>query len=255
MRIAFLTGAGMSAESGVPTFRDALTGLWARFDPQRLATPEAFAENPALVWGWYRWRAARVAAALPNAGHAGIARLEALGHRVEVITQNVDDLHERAGSSRVHHLHGRLLASRCAACGARRAPDPILDGSAMEDGGAREAPPQCTDCGGSYRPDVVWFGEALPQAPWEKACAAIDGCELAVVIGTSGLVQPAASLPALALARGVPVLEINPDATPLSTRVDALWRVPASRGIAALLERLEAAARTAPRDLIAAAPL
>ncbi|WP_425603266.1 SIR2 family NAD-dependent protein deacylase [Luteimonas endophytica] len=244
----------MSAESGISTFRDALTGLWARFDPQRLATPEAFAADPALVWGWYRWRAAQVAAARPNAGHAGIARLEASGHRVDVITQNVDDLHERAGSTRVLHLHGRLLASRCADCGARRAPDPILGGPPPAETGAPEPPPRCDACAGSYRPDVVWFGEALPQAPWEAACAAIQACELLVVVGTSGLVQPAASLPGLALARAVPVLEINPDATPLSARADALWRLPASRGIAALVARLEAAPGGDPRVLVAATP-
>lgn len=237
MRLVFLTGAGMSAESGVPTFRDTLTGLWSRFDAQALATPTAFRRDPALVWGWYRWRAAQLRRAAPNAGHAAIATLERAGHAVDVVTQNVDDLHERAGSTRVAHLHGRLLHSRCMDCGARCEPDPIVD-PAPPDEGAPEAPPACERCGGSYRPDVVWFGEALPEAAWEAGLHAIARCDRVVVVGTSGLVQPAASLPQLARENGKPVLEINPVPSAITPGVDVHWAMPASAGLARLVDEL-----------------
>src|SRR5690606_37099164 len=183
MRIVFLTGAGMSAESGVPTFRDALTGLWARFDAEQLATSGAFRRDPALCWGWYRWRAALVRRAAPNAGHLAIAGAAREGRTVSVVTQNVDDLHERAGSSGVVHLHGSLYASRCMDCGATTSPDPILDRLDALAEGAREAPPRCPRCDGLFRPGVVWFGEALPEAAWERACAAVADCDLVVVVG------------------------------------------------------------------------
>ncbi|MCD9027088.1 NAD-dependent protein deacylase [Luteimonas sp. BDR2-5] len=241
MRIAVLSGAGLSADSGIPTFRDAPAGLWARFDPAELATAAAFRRDPALVWGWYRWRAAMVRAARPNAGHAGIAGLAAAGHAVDVVTQNVDDLHERAGSRDVVHLHGRLLASRCIDCGARSEPDPMLGPGASPATGAREPPPACDRCGGDFRPDVVWFGEPLPVDAWRAAHEAIARCALLVVVGTSSLVQPAAGLPDIALAAGTPVLEINPAATGLSPRADAHWRTGASDGIARLAAALAAA--------------
>lgn len=238
MRIVFLTGAGMSAKSGVPTFRDALTGLWARFDAERLATEAAFRRDPALVWGWYRWRAAKVRQALPNAGHAGIAALQA-AHEVRVITQNVDDLHERAGSREATHLHGSLFASRCLDCGARARPDPILhDLDAHAGDGRRESPPPCAHCGAPIRPGVVWFGEALPADAWDAAVAGIANCDLLAVIGTSGLVRPAASLPGLARDAGVRVLEINPIETPLTPSMHASWRATASDGIARLASLL-----------------
>jgi NAD-dependent deacetylase len=234
VRIAFLTGAGMSAESGVPTFRDALTGLWARFDPERLATEAAFREDPALVWGWYRWRAALVSRAQPNAGHLGIARLQDR-HQVQVVTQNVDDLHERAGSRDVVHLHGSLFASRCIGCGRRAAPDPIVQRmDAVPADGGREAPPHCAGCGDAIRPGVVWFGEALPDVAWHAATEAIAGCDVLIVVGTSGLVHPAAALPAHARETGRRVLEINPTDTPIAKVVHASWREPAGAGIARL---------------------
>lgn len=250
MRLVVLSGAGISAESGIPTFRDALTGLWARFDAERLATEAAFRAEPALVWGWYRWRAAMVAAAAPNAAHRDVAALVDDGHAVTVVTQNVDDLHERGGARDVVHLHGRLLASRCIACGARVAPDPILAAPAPPDGGTREPPPVCAACGAAFRPDVVWFGEALPTAAWTAAEAAIDACDLLIVVGTSSLVWPAAGLPARALDAGVPVLEINPQPTPLSLQATAHWPLVASAGIARLRVRLR---RTPgdPRSLLA----
>jgi len=237
MRIAFLTGAGMSAESGIPTFRDALTGLWAQYDAEQLATPSAFRRDPALCWGWYRWRAALVRRAQPNPGHLGIAGLARRGHAVDVVTQNVDDLHERAGSRDVVHLHGSLFASRCLDCGATREPDPILDSLDARDEGRREPPPVCGACGGPFRPGVVWFGEALPESAWNRAVHAVDGCELLVVVGTSGLVQPAASLPSLARTRGVRVIEINPVESGISAFADEHLRMPAGAGVQVLLER------------------
>ena len=231
----FLTGAGMSAESGVPTFRDGLTGLWSRFDAQTLATPEAFRRDPALVWGWYRWRAWQLLRVHPNAGHDAIAALARRGYRVDVVTQNVDDLHERAGSRGVAHLHGELLRSRCIDCGARRHPDPITHDLAPPAEGGRETPPSCAACGGAFRPDVVWFGEALPQAQWDTALEAIAACDRVVVVGTSGLVQPAASLPGLARDLGKPVLEINPVPSALTPSADDYWPMTASAGLARLL--------------------
>jgi NAD-dependent deacetylase len=238
--VVFLTGAGMSAESGVPTFRDALTGLWSRFDAEALATPEAFRRDPELVWGWYRWRAAQVLGVQPHAGHHAIAALARRGFQVDVVTQNVDDLHERAGSKNVVHLHGRLLRSRCLECGARRDPDPITLDPVQAGDGAREAPPRCSACGGPFRPDVVWFGEALPPDGWDRAQNALARCDRVVVVGTSGLVQPAASLPAFARALGKPVLEINPRPSALTPEVDAFWPLPASEGLMRLLDELGA---------------
>ena len=245
MRITVVTGAGMSAESGIPTFRDAPAGLWARFDPQRLATPEAFEEDPALVWGWYRWRAALVLRARPNPGHLGLARLEDDGHDVTVVTQNVDDLHERAGSGRVLHLHGSLFASRCSQCAAAPAFEPLREYlEAVPAEGAREEPPTCSACGGRLRPGVVWFGEGLPEGPWRQAQEAVADCDLLLVIGTSNLVYPAAALPVTALEAGTPVLEINPQPTALSAHANASWRLPASEGVERLATRLHQSAGT-----------
>lgn len=239
MRLVVLSGAGMSAESGIPTFRDALTGLWARFDAERLATEDAFRADPALVWGWYRWRAAMVAAAAPNAAHTDVAALVDDGHALTVVTQNVDDLHERGGVGDVLHLHGRLLASRCIGCGTRVTPDPILAPPSPPDGDARETPPACAACGAAFRPDVVWFGESLPTDAWDAAEIAIDACDLLVVVGTSSLVWPAAGLPERAMRTGTPVLEINPQATPLSSRATAHWPLTATAGMAQLRARLQ----------------
>lgn len=238
MKLVFLTGAGMSAESGVPTFRDALTGLWARFDPEQLATRDAFRHDPDLVWGWYRWRAAQVRAAEPHAGHAATAQLDREGHVVHVVTQNVDDLHERAGSSRVEHLHGRLLRSRCIECGATPSPDPIVAPYDAGADGRREPTPRCAACGGALRPDVVWFGEALPEAAWNASVDAIRAADRVIVVGTSGLVQPAASLPSIARRSGKHVLEINPAPSALTADVDEYWAMPASTGLARWVESL-----------------
>jgi len=227
--IAVLTGAGVSAESGIPTFRDAQTGLWAQFSPQELATPEAFRRNPRLVWEWYAWRRQLVAGAQPNPAHYALAAIEKCLQNFTLITQNVDGLHARAGTIRLIELHGNLSRVKCFA------EDRVVE-QWQETG---ELPPHCPQCGGLLRPDVVWFGELLPRAALEAAVEAAQRCAVFLSIGTSGLVEPAASLPRVALQSGATVLLINPEvptrATPplyaigakagevLPALVDAIW--------------------------------
>lgn len=230
--ITVLTGAGMSAESGIPTFRGDRNGLWARFDPMALATPEAWQADCNLVWGWYLWRMAMVRRAQPNAGHVALARL-AQRKEVAIVTQNVDDLHERAGSRDVVHVHGELFASRCDVCGAHAAHDIPLE--AADAPALRVAPPQCAHCTGQLRPGVVWFGEALPEEAWNAALRAVEACDLLLVIGTSGLVHPAAGLPRIAKRRGARVIEINPVESAHSEDADACLRMTAAE-FAALLQ-------------------
>ncbi|WP_326559961.1 SIR2 family NAD-dependent protein deacylase [Micromonospora sp. NBC_01796] len=215
-RVVVFTGAGISAESGVPTFRDDLTGLWARFDAEQLATPEAFFADPELVWGWYEWRRARVRRAQPNAGHLAVAAIEDLIPGTVVITQNVDDLHERAGSRAPVHLHGSLFAPRCVTESAHPADFPTTTGEEVaDDEGGRIAPPRCVRCGALVRPGVVWFGEALPGAALTAAVEAASACDVLLTIGTSGLVYPAAEIPHIAAHSGATVMQINPQPTPL----------------------------------------
>ncbi|HYD93727.1 MAG TPA: NAD-dependent deacylase [Noviherbaspirillum sp.] len=201
--IAVFTGAGVSAESGIPTFRDAQTGLWARFRAEDLATPEAFRRDPVTVWNWYAWRRELMRNARPNPAHDALARLERLVPRVTVITQNVDGLHARAGSSDVIELHGNIWHNLCSACGK----------CVMDEQLSNDTPPLCPDCGGRIRPGVVWFGEALPVAAWTRASEVLETADLFFCIGTSSLVEPAASLPRYARACGRPVIQINPEAT------------------------------------------
>lgn len=227
--LVVLTGAGMSAESGVPTFRDAQTGLWEKYDPTALATPEAWAHDKEMVWAWYRWREHLVSGSRPNAGHLAVARATA-DRDVVVVTQNVDDLHERAGSQPVHHLHGSLFAHRCDTCGT-----PIEVGPPPAESVDRLPPPDCERCGGQARPGVVWFGEHLPSQPWEAAVSAVTSAEAILVVGTSGLVRPAASLPSLAAAEGIPVVEVNPGPSGLGTEVSVHLRATAGDALPALL--------------------
>lgn len=208
--VAVLTGAGISAESGVPTFREAQTGLWAQYDPTELATPAAFKRNPRLVWDWYAWRRELVSAAQPNAGHLALVQLEQHIPRFTLITQNVDGLHRRAGSERVIELHGNLFRFICEAHH-----HPVTDWK-----GDQRVPPHCAVCGSLVRPDVVWFGEPLPADALREALAAARSADVFLTIGTSGVVQPAASLPAEAAAAGAILVEINPDETPLSRTMD-----------------------------------
>lgn len=225
--LVVLTGAGVSQESGIPTFRDALTGLWARFDATQLATPEAFAADPDLVWGWYEWRRGRVLRCEPNAAHRAIGELARRVPRFTLITQNVDGLHERAGSPEVIGLHGSLHRPYCARCGAPHAlPEGVPEGSAA---GERQPPPRCQSCGGTVRPGVVWFGEPLPAGPWGRAEAAARACDLLLSVGTSALVYPAASLPGLAADQGAWVVQINPEFTSLEGLARFNLRGPAAR--------------------------
>lgn len=238
--ITVFSGAGMSAESGIATFRDAQTGLWETFDPAELATPEAWERDPALVWGWYRWCAREVLAAEPNAGHRALAELGA-SRTVMVVTQNVDDLHERAGSDVVSHLHGSLFAPRCSVC------DTPYDGPGARPSAAdpdtehvepRVTPPICARCGGDVRPGVVWFGEALPADDWKRADQAFRAGEVVIVVGTSGIVYPAASLPERAVREGIPVIEFNPAESSVTDFATHSLRVPAAEGLPALLRAL-----------------
>ncbi|WP_024693002.1 SIR2 family NAD-dependent protein deacylase [Pseudomonas syringae] len=206
--IVVFTGAGASAESGIPTFRDALSGLWKRFDPAQLATPEAFRADPSLCWGWYEWRRQKVIQAQPNGAHLAIAELTRHVPKLTVVTQNVDDLHERAGSLDVIHLHGSLHAPRCIDCGLAYTLPPASD--ALPEDGSRIEPPRCSACSGYVRPGVVWFGEMLPERAWSAGLAAADDCDVFLSIGTSGIVYPAAELPLRALGRGSTVVHINP---------------------------------------------
>jgi NAD-dependent deacetylase len=234
-RICVFTGAGMSAESGVPTFRGTHDSLWSRFDPMRLATADAWRADASLVWAWYRWRMERVRDARPHAGHRALSELARRTVKVSLITQNVDDLHERAGSVVDAHVHGSLFALRCFDCDV-----PFEDGLSPFDLGAqRIAPMACTHCGGGIRPGVVWFGEALPDDAWQSATAAARECALMLVVGTSGLVHPAAGLPALARQNGAVVVEINPERTALSDEVDHVWRATAAEALP-VLARLSA---------------
>jgi NAD-dependent deacetylase len=215
-RVLALTGAGVSAESGVPTFRGP-EGVWRTFRSEQLATPEAFARDPKLVWEWYAWRRERVAPCAPNAAHLALAALEAAMPEFLLATQNVDGLHARAGSRRLVELHGSLWRVRCTGCAAT---------SDHRDAFA-ELPPRC-GCGALLRPDVVWFGEALSPPVLERAFAAARQADVVVVAGTSSLVYPAAALPETALFSGAYVIEVNPEATPLSEKASVSLRGPAA---------------------------
>lgn len=209
-RVTVLTGSGVSAESGVPTFRDAQTGLWSNFKPEELATPAAFRRNPRLVWEWYEWRRKLVAAAKPNPAHLALVELEQLVPRFTLITQNVDGLHQRAGSRVVIELHGNITRTKC-----------FEEDSVVTDwADTGEVPPRCPRCGGLLRPDVVWFEEAMPEAETALALERSAGCEVFFSIGTSTVVYPAAGLPFHARSHGATVVEINPAPTPLTNEAD-----------------------------------
>jgi len=225
--VCVLTGAGVSAESGIPTFRDALTGLWAKFNPEDLATPEAFEHDPKFVWDWYEFRRELIRKAEPNSGHYALAELARRVPRLTLVTQNVDGLHQRAGSHGVLEYHGNILRDRCTVEQVRA--------DRSED--SRHGLPRCAACGGLLRPDVVWFGETIPAGPMLAANEAAEDCDVFISVGTSSLVYPAAGLAETALAAGAKVIEVNPNSTELSGTADLV--LAGASGI--LLPRLVAA--------------
>lgn len=216
-RLAVLTGAGISAESGVPTFRGE-AGLWRNFRPEELATPAAFRRAPALVWEWYEWRRGLIGQCRPNAAHHTLVEMEQAIPHFTLITQNVDGLHRLAGSRRVIELHGNIWRMRCTRQGS------ITD---RRDHPLSEIPPRC-ECGALLRPDVVWFGENLPPEALQAAFDAAQSCQVMLVIGTSGVVEPAALLPRVAQGSGARVIEINVEATPISRDADETILGPAA---------------------------
>ena len=216
-RIVILSGAGVSAESGIPTFRDKQTGLWEKFDAAELATPYAFERDSALVWGWYEWRRAAVLNAQPNPAHRAIAAMANHVQQFALITQNVDDLHERAGSRNVLHLHGELSRPYCENCRQPYAhPTEIPQ---LPPAGARIDPPRCASCGAKIRPGVVWFGERIPNDVWDSARDAAKHCDLFLVCGTASVVQPAASLTDIAADAGATTIQVNPNPTDIDGSV------------------------------------
>jgi len=229
-RVLALTGAGISAESGVPTFRDAQTGLWAQYRAEQLATPEAFEENPRLVWEWYAWRRDLVAKAEPNPGHHALVALERRYADFTLVTQNVDGLHARAGSRNVVELHGNIAKTLCFR---ERTP---VDEYSDEQG----VPPRCPRCGAFLRPGVVWFGEALPREALARADEVARACDVVLSIGTSSMVQPAAGLPFVAKSSGAYLIEINPSPTALSPHADVVLSGPAGQLLPELVRLLDA---------------
>ncbi len=234
-KVVVLTGSGISAASGVPTFRDAQSGVWSRFRPEDLATPDAFKTNPGRVWRWYQWRRELVGQAEPNPAHFAVRDLEEHFTSFTLITQNVDGLHQRAGSRDVIEFHGNIMRNKCFD------EERILD--AVEEPDA--APPRCPHCGGPVRPDVVWFGERIPALTLEAAFEEAAGCDVFFCIGTSALVHPAANLAAVAHNAGAMLVEINPDRTPLSDVADFSLKAPAGEALPQLVAELRQSAAAA----------
>lgn len=210
----------------MPTFREAQTGLWAQYDPLELATPEAFARDPELVWRWYQWRRQLVAKAAPNAGHKALAELASLVPRLTLVTQNVDGMHQRAGSRDVIEFHGNIFTNRC-----------FADGRIVEAAGD-EGVPSCPDCGAHVRPGVVWFGEAIPEDALRASFAAAGDCDVFLSVGTSALVYPAAGLADIAIAAGATTIEVNPSPTGQSDSYTASLRGNAGVVLPKLVESL-----------------
>lgn len=237
-KIAVLTGAGVSKESGVPTFRDALDGLWARFNPQELATPMAFANNPKLVWEWYEFRREMMQNAKPNPGHIALAALEKRCDDFTLITQNVDDLHEQAGSENIIHLHGSIAQNKCFYdCQG----DPTLVDISQIIWDKSSGPPPCPHCGRWVRPNVVWFHEMLPAIALAQAYAASRSAAVMLVVGTSGLVTPAADLPSHTKSAGGKIIEVNPDYSMITRIADIKLDSAAGEVLPQLLVAMEKA--------------
>lgn len=234
-RVHVFTGAGMSAESGLETYRNDKTSLWENVDPQAMASIDAWHRDPDPMWAWYLWRAQVARQATPNAGHLALAQWEHLCDEMLVTTQNIDDLHERAGSQKVAHLHGSLFAWRCSACAL------LYDEVQLPtEPATRLTPPACPECGQAIRPGVVWFGESLPEWEWSQAEYWMRSADLVVIVGTSGVVYPAAALPDTARQCGVPIVEISPAATGLTPVASVSWVTTAAQGLPLLVADLRA---------------
>jgi len=229
--IAF-TGAGISAESGVPTFRGS-DGLWRKYRPEELATPEAFKRNPALVWEFYRWRMRKILEARPNPAHYALAELEEMGILKAVITQNVDDLHREAGTKNIIELHGNIFRVRCTSCPYR---ENLKASGRVREFVNSEDVPRCPRCGSPLRPDVVWFGEALPRDALERAFRLAEKADVVIVVGTSGLVYPAAYVPYIVKEHGGRVIEVNVERSGITPIADVFLRGKAGEILPKLVE-------------------
>jgi NAD-dependent deacetylase len=229
--VVVFTGAGASKESGIATFREPEEGLWAQYDPMELATPEAYLRNPVFVWTWYEHRFGKNAAAEPNPGHFAIAELERLRPKVSVITQNIDGLHQRAGSTDVIELPGTMKSFTC---GHGRHAGFSFDDFADQE----QKPPRCPHCGDLLRPEVVWFGEALPPEAIGRAQQLSASCDVMLVVGTSGVVYPAAAMPLIAKDAGATVIDVNPEMDALAARADIFLKGPGGEVLPALVTRV-----------------
>ncbi|MEJ5286825.1 MAG: NAD-dependent protein deacetylase of SIR2 family [Candidatus Kapaibacterium sp.] len=227
--VAVLTGAGVSAESGIKTFRDP-DGLWAKFNPMELASIDGFMSNPQRVWEWYQYRREVVNKAQPNAGHYALVEFEKLFPQFTLITQNVDRLHQRAGSTNVIELHGNIIDNHCFNC-----KEPYYGETDLPEGQI----PRCPKCGGLIRPSVVWFGEMLPPDAIQQAEEAAMDCDVFFSIGTSAEVYPAASLPYIAKRSGAVLVEVNPNPTSLSSFADFKISTTSAVGLPKIVEMLK----------------
>lgn len=227
-RIVALTGAGFSAESGVPTFRGK-EGLWGKFRPEELATMEAFMANPKIVWEWYSWRRELMNKVKPNPGHDALVELENQVENFILITQNVDGLHRAAGSRNVLELHGNIHRNKCMNCNSQYIADIEIDPDNI---------PACKECGGKIRPDVVWFGEMLDPATIDKAFEEVEKADICFTMGTSSVVQPAASLPLAAKKSGATLVEVNPEETPITKLADYYFAAKSGEFLPQLLASL-----------------
>jgi NAD-dependent deacetylase len=227
-RVVVLTGAGVSKESGLPTFREAQTGLWSQYKPEELATPQAFMRNPKLVWEWYEWRRGLVSQAAPNPGHTALVKMARQVPEFTLVTQNVDGLHQQAGTQQVIELHGSIMRNKCFN-------ENVVVETWDEDG---SIPPKCPLCGGMLRPDVVWYGEGLPEGVIERALEAAVEADVFFSVGTASTVQPAASLPLYARQGGAVVVEINPGETPLTSLANYVIPHPSGQALPELVRRV-----------------
>ncbi len=226
-KIVFVTGAGISQESGIPTFRGT-DGLWRKYDPMQLATIDAFYDNPKLVWEWYEDRRENILKAKPNPGHSAIAELEKF-KEITVLTQNIDGLHQRGGSTRVLELHGSIIRIKCTVCS-------FQDNIPTK---FSELPPKCNSCNNILRPDVVWFGEPLPQDVWNQAILEASSCDVMIIAGTSLVVSPANTLPMYAKENNALLIEVNPEETIMSSEMDLSLKTTSAKALPELIKIYE----------------